>query len=63
MVRERLLGDHQAGGVGGGMPCQPLQSPSDGHQFADLRIGVGHFPETRFLGQRLIQRDVELRRD
>jgi hypothetical protein len=60
VIRERSFGDDDAGGVRGGVAGQPLQRPGDGHQFGDLRFGLGQLAQLRFLQQGVFQRDVEL---
>ena len=40
VVRQRLVGDHDAGGVGGGVSGKALERAGRRHQLPDLGIGI-----------------------
>ena len=60
MFRERLIGNDDAGRMGGGMARQAFERLGDRHQFLDLRILVDQFLKSRFLFERLVERHLQI---
>ena len=67
-IERRVVGDrpgrnHHACGVHRGVARHPFQPPPDVEHFLDLGVLPGHLLQHRVLGQRLVQRHVERRRN
>ena len=56
----RILGDHDAGGVGGTVARQAFQDLGRIHDVPDLRVRLVDAPEIRAVLQRLVQRDLQV---
>ncbi len=68
LVERRVVGDrpgrdHDAGGVHRGVARHPLETAADVEDLLDLRVLRRHVLEDRVLGERLVERHVERRRD
>ena len=63
VVGDRARRDHDARGVHRGVARHALEAPADVDDFLDLGVLRRHVLEDRVLGERLVERHVERRRD
>ncbi len=59
VVHHRPLGDHHAGGVGGGVAGHPLQGPGSVDELFYLLVGLILLPQGLAQAQSIVQGDVE----